>query len=246
MERSNPALQEDRLRVAAREATAADGVMTLPGTVAKSFVLVLLTIASAGYTWYQYQIGNAQNLRLLLGVGFIGGLVVAMIAIFRPRTSPYTGPLYAVLEGMALGAISAVINDRFRGLPVLAVMLTLGVFVAMLGLYVTRVIRATERMYAIVGTATLGIAVYYLIAMVLGMFGIQAPLIHDAGPLGIAFSLFVVGLASFNLILDFGMIEQGVQAGAPKYMEWYCAFGLLVTLAWLYLELLRLLQKLRR
>ncbi|HKG94198.1 MAG TPA: Bax inhibitor-1/YccA family protein [Gemmatimonadaceae bacterium] len=246
MERSNPALQPTRLRAAAQEATAADGVMTLGGTVAKAFVLVLLTIASAGYTWYQYQLGNAQNLNVLLGVGFLGGFVVAMVAIFKPRTSPYTGPLYAVLEGMALGGVSAVINARYHGLPVLAVSLTLGVFVAMLALYVTRIIRATERTWAIVGTATLGIAVYYLIALVLGMFGVQAPLIQDSGPLGIAFSLFVVGIAAFNLILDFGLIEDGLQAGAPKYMEWYCAFGLLVTLAWLYLELLRLLRKLRR
>ena len=246
MDSSNPALQSERMRAAASQATAADGVMTLAGTASKALVLVLLTIASAGYTWMQYQLGNANNLQLLLGVGFIGGFVVALIAIFRPRTAPYTGPLYAVLEGMALGGISAMINARYRGLPVLAVMLTMGVLVAMLTLYVTGMVRATQRVRAVVTTATLGIAVYYLIAMVMGLFGVQAPLIHSGGALGIGFSLLVCGVAAFNLILDFGNIEDGVAARAPKYMEWYCAFGILVTLAWLYLELLRLLRNLRR
>lgn len=240
---SNPAFRNG---VFTRAAAAADeGVMTLGGTVAKTTVLLALTMASAIYTWSQLA-ARPEQIGTIMLVGFLGGFVVAMVTIFKPNVSPVTAPLYAVLEGAALGGVSLVYNARYPGLPAQAVMLTFAVALVMLTLYQLRVIRATERFRSVIVTATLGIFVFYLLTFTLGFFGIQMPLVNSASPMGIAFSVFTSGVAAFFLILDFDLIEEGVQRGAPKRMEWYGGFSLLVTLIWLYLELLRLLGKLRR
>jgi uncharacterized YccA/Bax inhibitor family protein len=246
MARSNPALAPARLRQLAAGASVKDGVMTVAGTARKALVLVLLAAGSAGYTWWWLAQNPGAPVRPILLAGGLGGFVLALVTIFSPRLAPITAPMYAVVEGLALGVISASMNAAYRGLPVQAVMLTLGVALAMLGLYSVGAVRATERTRRIVTTATLGIAVYYLISLVLGYFGVTAPLVHSSGPAGILFSLFVVGIAAWNLVLDFGMAEAAAAARAPKSAEWYCAFGIVLTLVWLYLELLRLLGKLRR
>ncbi|MDQ3697374.1 MAG: Bax inhibitor-1/YccA family protein [Gemmatimonadota bacterium] len=241
MTRSNPALS-------AFERTYSGIVaerMTIEGTVGKTFLLLALTVFSAGVVWS----GAATNPGLVgpavIG-GTIAGLIVAIITVFRPQASPYTAPLYGVLEGLALGGISAIYGARYAGLPLQAVGLTVATALGMLIAYRTGLIRATPTFRKIVVAGTAGIFVFYLLAMGLSFFGIRMPLIHDATPLGIVFSLFVTGLAAFNLVLDFDLIEQGAKQGAPKYMEWYGGFALLVTLVWLYLEILRLLGKLRR
>ena len=178
-------------------------------------------------------------------IGGLGGFIVALITVFKPRVSPYTAPIYAALEGLLLGGISALYNARFEGLPAQAVALTFGVFVALLIVYRTGLIRATENFRMGVVAATGGIMVMYLLSFVLGFFGIQMSFLHDSSPLSIGISLVIVVVAALNLVLDFDFIERGVAHGAPKFMEWYAAFGLLVTLVWLYLEILRLLSKLQ-
>ena len=176
--------------------------------------------------------------------GLFGGLVVAMITIFKARWAPRTAPLYAVLEGLALGGISAMFEARFPGIVIQAVGLTFGTLFALLFAYKSRLIRATENFKLGVFAATGGIALVYVVSIVGGLFGWLMPVIHESGTLGILFSLFVVVVAALNLVLDFDFIERG-EGVAPRYMEWYAAFGLIVTLVWLYLELLRLLAKLR-
>lgn len=177
--------------------------------------------------------------------GAIGGLVLALITVFKKTWAPVTAPLYALVEGFFLGAISAVYNAQFGGIVMQAVMLTFGILFALLFAYRSGLIKATENFKLGVVAATGGIALVYLASIALGFFGIKIPLIHESGLVGIGFSLFVVVIASLNLVLDFDFIESGVEQGAPKYMEWYGAFGLMVTLVWLYLELLRLLSKLQ-
>jgi uncharacterized YccA/Bax inhibitor family protein len=178
--------------------------------------------------------------------GAIGGLVVAIILTFKKEWSPYLAPAYALLEGLFVGGISAYYNYAFAAqapnIIMNAVGLTFGTCIAMYLLYTFRIIKATEKFKAIVVTATAGIFIFYLITFVLGFFGISIPFLHEGSALGIGFSLFVVALAALNLILNFDMIETGVEMGAPKYMEWYSAFGLLVVIVWLYLEILRLLS----
>lgn len=246
MARSNPALSAERLQRLSVGSTTADGVMTLAGTAQKAFLLVLLVAGSTGYTWWWLARTPGANIGPLLLAGGLGGFALAMLTMFKPGWAPITAPLYAVVEGLALGVISAMYNTAYRGAPVQAVGLTVGVALAMLGLYSVGAVRATERTRRIVTAATLGIMLYYLLSMLLGFFGVSAPLIHSNGPAGILFSLVVVGVAAWNLVLDFGMAEDAVAARAPKSAEWYCAFGVVLTLVWLYLEMLRLLGKLRR
>jgi uncharacterized YccA/Bax inhibitor family protein len=181
----------------------------------------------------------------LLALGAIGGFITAMVTIFKKTWSPVTAPLYALLEGLVLGAISALLEKVYPGIAIQAVGLTFGVLFCLLFAYSSRMIRVTAKFRLGVVAATGAIAVTYLVDMVLHFFGIQIPFIHQSGFWGIAFSVVVVIIASLNLVLDFDFIESGTQSGAPKYMEWYGAFGLMVTLIWLYLEILRLLSKLR-
>ena len=181
---------------------------------------------------------------LLIG-GALGGFVVALLTIFKPNLSPITAPIYAALEGLVLGTISAVFETQYPGIVIQAVGLSIGVLAVMLFIYGTGIIRATEKFKIGVIAAMGAICLVYLVSMVLSLFGTNLPYIHDSGPVGIGFSLVVVVIAALNLILDFDFIEKGVQQQAPKYMEWYGGFSLLVTLIWMYLEILRLLAKMR-
>jgi uncharacterized YccA/Bax inhibitor family protein len=221
-----------------------ENVMTLQGTVMKTAVLLGLVIVGAGFTWTQFS-ANPQMARGLMIGGVLVGLVLALITIFKPTVSPFTSPLYALAEGLFLGGISVVFEALYPGIVPQAVALTFGTLAALLLAYSTGLIRATENFKLGVVAATGAVCLVYLISIVLNLFGITVPYIHDSGPIGIGFSLVVVVIASLNLVLDFDFIENGVQHGAPKYMEWYGAFGLLVTLVWLYIEILRLLAKLR-
>jgi uncharacterized YccA/Bax inhibitor family protein len=240
---ANPALKEDTFN--GSRAVGGEPVMTLQGTATKSLVLVLLTVFSASYTWYSVATGNGALVGPATMIGGIGGFIAALVTIFKPKLSPYTAPLYAVLEGLFVGGISSIYNARFAGLPLQAVALTFGVFISMLVVYRTGLVRATEQFRLGVFAATGGIAVMYLLSFVLGLFGVRMAFLHDSSPLSIGISLVVVVVAALNLVLDFDFIERGAERRAAKYMEWYGAFGLLVTLVWLYLEMLRLLSKLQ-
>ena len=242
---SNPALRGDMLRGLDGTFAAPGTTMTVEGAVNKTGALLLLLLLSAGSTWVL--VDPPASFGLMLGAILVG-FVIALVTIFRPQVSPWTAPLYALVEGVFLGAISEVYETRFGqpGIVLQAVGATVAVFAVMLVLYRARIIRATARFRAIVLTATIGIGVFYLVSIVLSLFGARVPFINDASPIGILLSVVICGVAALNLVLDFDFIERGAQAGAPKFMEWYGAFGLLVTLVWLYLELLRLLSKLRR
>lgn len=236
---NNPALSTARF-----EGVVGEGVMTITGTAQRAFILLLLVIGSAAYTWRELALEPQRATAYVWG-GFIGGLVLALITIFRPRLAPWTGPLYAVVEGMALGALSMLMNLRYAGLPVQAVGLTFAIFAAMFALYALRIVTVTQRFRAVLTTAVVGIMLFYLLSLVLRLFGITIPLVHEGGPVGILVSLVTTGVASLVLLLDFDNIESAVRAGAPKFMEWFGAFGLMITLVWLYVEVLRLLGKLR-
>jgi uncharacterized YccA/Bax inhibitor family protein len=238
---ANPALKANTFTRAPRRV--GEGTMTVGGTVNKTALALLLLIATASWTW-SFDIGDSQLWGLLL-VGALGGFIVALVTVFQQTWAPYTTPLYAALEGLALGAISLGVEHRYPGIVSQAVFLTFGTLGALLLAYRSGLIRATENFKLGVVAATGGIALLYFLSFVLGMFGISIPLIHSSGTFGILFSGFVVVIAALNLVLDFDFIEQGAERGAPKYMEWYGAFGLLVTLVWLYLEILHLLAKLK-
>ena len=235
----NPALREDTFRSAGR--AFGQEAMTLQGTVNKTGLSLLILIAAAAFVWNLE--GPAASVFILLGL--IGGLVAALVTVFKNTWAPFTVPVYAAFEGLLLGGISATYEQRYPGLVINAVALTFGTLAALLFAYRTGLVRATENFKLGILAATGGIAVVYLISMVLGFFGRGIPYIHEAGTIGIAFSLFVVVIAALNLVLDFDFIERGSEMGAPRYMEWVGAFGLLVTLVWLYLEILRLLAKLQ-
>lgn len=251
---SNPALKDSTfLDLSSGSVVAGDaGTMTLNGTVNKTGMLLLMTVLTAAFAWSQTMVETPEGLQVAPGAmgyllgGGIGGFVLALVTIFKKQWSPVTAPLYALVEGLFLGAISAIYNAQFQGIVLQAVMLTFGIMFALLFAYRSGLIKATENFKLGVAAATGGIALIYIATIGLGLFGIKIPFIHESGLIGIGFSLFVVVIASLNLVMDFDFIENGVEAGAPKYMEWYGAFGLMVTLVWLYLELLRLLSKLRR
>ncbi len=232
-------------------ATASDGVMTINGTMNKTGLMLLIVIFAATFTWRKFfgAIDPAnpgvlpQGVMIWSMVGAIGGFITAIITTFSPRRAAMTAPIYAVFEGLFLGAISALFEAMYPGLVMRAVSLTFGVFFIMLLLYRSGTIRATGKFRMIVIAATGGIALVYFISFIVGLFGVNISFLYDSSPLSIGISLFVVAIAALNLILDFDMIERGAQAQAPQYMEWYGAFGLMVTLIWLYLEMLRLLSK---
>ncbi|MBK9141557.1 MAG: Bax inhibitor-1/YccA family protein [Candidatus Melainabacteria bacterium] len=233
---TNPALSDKTFR----DFTPSTTPMTLEGTATKAAGLLALTFAAAAFSWI---------FGISLGICMISVLVafvVALAVIFNPRSAPWLSPVYAVLEGVALGGVSAIYEAQYPGIVTNAVGLTFGVFATMLFLYRTRMIQATENFKLGVLSATGAVALLYIVDLGLMFFGIRVPFIHEGGFWGIAFSLLVVGLAALNLVMDFDFIETGVERQAPKYMEWYSAFGLLVTLVWLYLELLRLLSKMKK
>ncbi len=219
--------------------------MTVRGTMNKFGLLFLMVLAGASFTWDLFFKGG--DVMPWMWGSMIGGFVLALVITFKKEWSPYLALGYAALEGLFLGAISAVFHaafaENYPGIIMQAVLLTLGTAAAMYGLYHFGIIRATNTFKKVIITATMGIAFFYLINMVLRMFGVQMPFLHDNSLLGIGISLFIVAIAALNLILDFDRIEQGAVQGAPKYFEWYGAFGLMVTLVWLYLEILRLLSR---
>ncbi|MDP2336450.1 MAG: Bax inhibitor-1/YccA family protein [Bacteroidota bacterium] len=228
-----------------------DGVMTINGTVNKTGLMLLIVIFAATFTWRKFfgafdpatpGVMPEGIVGWMMG-GAIGGFIVALITTFSPRRAAMTAPIYAVLEGLFLGAVSALFEAMYPGLVMRAVMLTFGVFFIMLVMFRTGTIRATEKFRTVILAATGGIALVYLVSFIAGMFGANFGFMYGNGLVGIGFSLVVVVIAALNLILDFDMITRGANARAPKYMEWYGAFGLMVTLIWLYLEMLRLLSK---
>src|SRR5713226_4194002 len=242
MRTSNPALNEKAFKgqIAFGEA------MTLQGTVNKTGFLLLCVVATAAWTWgLSHSPAPEAAIPWMVG-GIFGGFIVALVTIFKQSWAPITAPIYALLEGLALGGISAMFERTYHGVAMQAVGLTFGTLFVMLLAYKTGMIRATQGFKLGVIAATGGIAVFYLVEMALSFFHVTVPAVNGSGVVGIGFSLFVVVIAALNLVLDFDMIESGVQGGAPKYMEWYGAFGLMVTLIWLYLEILRLLGKVRR
>ncbi len=222
------------------------GAMTETGTLNKFFLLFLLVMASASLTWKAFYDG-VNVMPYMLGSAILG-FIAAIVVISKKEWAAYVAPVYALFEGVFLGAISASYNNAFAktapGIVTQAVLLTFGAVIAMFFLYRFRIIKVTDKLRSVIFIATAGIAIFYLLSIVLRLFHVDIAFIHEGSMLGIGFSLFVVVIASLNLLLDFDMIEQGVAAGAPKYMEWYGAFGLLVTIVWLYLEILRLLGKL--
>ncbi len=217
--------------------------MTIQGAVNKTALLLGLAVFSAVFAWGRCSENPASAMPLVL-VGAIGGLIMAMITCFKKEWSPVTAPIYALLEGLVLGGVSALYNMQTHGIVLQAAMLTFGTLFAMLAAYRAGIIRATEKFKAGVIAATGGIFLLYLVSWILGMFGVNMTFMNGGGMLSIGISVFVVVIAALNLVLDFDVIEQGAKLGAPKYLEWYAGFGLLVTLVWLYLEILRLLAKL--
>lgn len=249
---SNPALGQNTFSSFAQSQYGGNLVdasarMTLSGTVNKTGILLLCAVATAAWTWNSFMqthdVGSASAAMIL---GALGGFVVAMVTVFKKEWSPVTAPIYALLEGLVLGGISALFELRYPGIAMEAVALTFGTLFVMLFLYKSGVIKVTQKFRMGVVAATGGIMVFYLLTWLLSMFHITLfASVYGSGVIGIGFSLFVVAIASLNLVLDFDFVEQGVAYGAPKYMEWYAAFGIIVTLVWLYLEILRLLSKFR-
>ena len=244
MRTANPALNDKTFTGLARATDA--NVMTIQGTVNKTVLLLLLVLFTSSWTWNLYfSSGDPGVVMPWVFGGLIGGFIVALITVFKKQWAILTAPIYSLLEGLALGGISAIFEARFPGIVIQAVGLTFGTLFCLLMAYKSGMIKVTENFKLGVVAATGGIALFYVVSLLLSMFGISVPFIHGSGIIGIGFSLFVVGVAALNLVLDFDFIENGAARGVPQYMEWYAAFGLIVTLVWLYIEILRLLSKLR-
>ena len=240
---NNPVLKEK----AFAGAIAPGEIMTIQGTVNKTGLLLLFVVVAAAWTWGMAHSETPEAVYPWVLGGVIGGLVAALVTIFKREWSPISAPVYALLEGLVLGGISAFFDKAYPGIAVQAISLTFGVLFVLLLAYKLRIVQATRGFKLGVIAATGGIALVYAVNMMMNLFGhASMSFLNAATPLGIGISLFVVIIASLNLIIDFDMIETGARMGAPKYMEWYGAFGLMVTLIWLYMEILRLLSKLRR
>jgi uncharacterized YccA/Bax inhibitor family protein len=242
MRSGNPVLKSNTFDIAPEGAR-----MTLGGTVNKTAILLALVLITAIYTWGRfYSTGNAAAIMPLVWTGAIGGLVMCLVTVFKKEWAGVTAPIYALLQGFLVGGLSAIYEASFPGIVIQAVGLTFGTLACLLMAYKSGLIKATENFKLGVVAATGGIALLYLVSFAMSFFGKPIGFIHEGGLFGILFSGFVVVIAALNLVLDFDFIEAGAEHGAPKYMEWYGAFGLTVTLIWLYLEILRLLAKLRR
>jgi len=234
----NPALTKKTFE--GLESDSSNATMTLDGTVNKTSLSLLILLFCAYYTY------SSQNTSFIF-LGFIGGFITALVTIFKKTLSPYTVPLYAVFQGLALGGISAIYNNMYTGIVQQAIFLTFGIFAALLFAYKTKIIEPTENFKLGVFAATGGIALVYIVSFIMSFFGSGLSVMNpqNASLMSVGFSIFVVLIAALNLVLDFDFIEQGVENSAPKYMEWYASFGLMVTLIWLYLEILRLLAKMQ-
>jgi uncharacterized YccA/Bax inhibitor family protein len=243
MRTANPALNAGTFE--GLDAAAADSRMTLQGTVTKTGILLLGVLLTAGFTWTMYYQNGIQAVYPWVMGGWVGGIVVAIGTVFRKEWAPFSAPVYALLQGLMLGGLSAMFEQWYPGIVPQAVGLTFGTLGTLLLVYTSRLIKPSENFKLGIASATGAIMLFYVVSIALSFFGVRVPLIHEATWLGIGFSIFVVIIAALNLVLDFDFIESGVERGAPKYMEWYASFGLLVTLVWLYIEILRLLAKLR-
>ncbi len=241
MRTSNPTLKDSTFQQWFGQADD-HNAMTIKGVVQKSFILLLLLFGTALYTWQLYQAG--KPIGMYAGIGGIGAFIVAIVTSFKPDWSPVTAPLYALVKGLALGAISAMFEASYPGIVFQAILLTMGVFASLLAVYASGLVKVTENFRLGILAATGGIMLVYLVGFIGSFFGWNMPLIHSSGWVGIGFSLFVVVIAAMNLVLDFDFIESGAENRVPKFMEWYASFGLIVTLVWLYVEILRLLAKL--
>jgi uncharacterized YccA/Bax inhibitor family protein len=239
---NNPVFNEKVLQKVGSHS--AEGAMTIKGTINKMAFLLVLVMAAAVYAWGAP--ARQQDIMPFLWGGALGGFALAIIISFKKEWAQYLAPAYALAEGLFLGVVSVLYSSLYDGIVLQAVGITFATFLAMLILYRTRIIRATEKFKAIVYTATAGIALFYLLSLILSFFNINIPFLHEGSTIGIIFSLVVVVVAALNLIINFDLIETGAAQGAPKYFEWYASFGMLVTLIWLYLEILRLLSKLNR
>lgn len=237
-------------------ATAVDDVMRVGGVASATMFLAVVLFIAAFFGWNAVQISTTTDLTGATVVAstripgwlwpaWIVGLVLAIVTVVKPKIARYTANLYVIAQGLLMGAISKIFDVQYSGIVLQALFLTGAVFVVMLGLFVTRMIRVTERLRTGVIVATVAVLGVYLVSWILSFVGVENPAVFSSGPMGIVFSLVVVGIAVFNLLLDFDFVERAVAAQAPRYLEWYAAFGLMVTLIWLYLELLRLLAKLR-
>jgi uncharacterized YccA/Bax inhibitor family protein len=250
MKTSNPALGDNTFRDLTNRGQFgglidATDRMTLSGTVNKTGILLLCSLATACYTWRLFlESHDMAGIGGLMMLGLIGGFIVAMVTIFKQQWAPVTAPIYALLEGLALGGISAISELHYPGIAIKAVCFTFGTLFVLLLAYRSGLIQVTAKFRLGIIAATGGIMVFYVVEMLLGFFGVHFTSVNGATPVGILFSLFVVAIAALNLVLDFDFVERGVSVGAPKYMEWYGAFGIMVTLVWLYLEMLNLLSKL--
>ncbi|MGB6064618.1 MAG: Bax inhibitor-1/YccA family protein [Desulfomonilaceae bacterium] len=245
MRTSNPALNDNTFAQFGGYIQT-DEAMTVQGTVNKAGLLLACVLLTTLWTWHLFfSTSNPAAVAPWMVGGAIGGFVVALITVFKQQWAPVTSPIYALLEGLFIGGVSALAESRYPGIVLQAVGLTFGTCVAVLMAYTSGLIKATENFKLGVVAATGGIALVYLATIVLNLFGLNVPYIYDNGLFGIGFSIFVVIIAALNLVLDFDFIDSGARRGAPKYMEWYAAFGLMVTLVWLYIEVLRLLTKLR-
>ena len=245
---NNPVLNAETFRTHPTTLAVGD-VMTISGTVNKTALSLLILLATASWTWSLGTTGVVEGQSnpavSWTMAGVVGGFIVALITTFKREWSPALAPAYAALEGLALGGISVFAEMRYPGIVSQAVFLTFGTLGALLLAYQSGLIKVTENLKLGIFAATGGIALVYLVGFVMSFFGTGIPMIHDSGMVGIGFSLVVVGVAAMNLVLDFDFIEQGAASGAPKYMEWFASFGLMVTLVWLYIEILRLLTKLQ-
>lgn len=254
MRSSNPVLSESVFQNF--ESYGDSTTMTVTGTAVKTLIALVLAFLTAGMVWNRFeQLGGAQAgpaavegiMPFLMG-GLIVGLILSLVTVFKTAWAPYTTPAYALAEGCFLGGISAIVQAQFPDIPIVfqALGLTFGTAFVMMVLYQTGTIKVTEKLRAGIMAATGAICLLYLVSFALSFFGMSVPYIHGSGMIGIGFSIFVVGLAAFNLLLDFDLIERMSAQRAPKHMEWYGAFALMVTLVWLYIEILRLLSKLNR
>lgn len=245
MRSGNPVLREGTF---AGSPAARGEAMTIQGAVNRALILLALAGLGAATIWQRATIEGSGDsaVALGIGVGMFGGFILALITVFKPSAAPFTAPFYAFLEGLCLGGITAAVNRVYPGIAFMAVFITFITAFGMLALYRAGVLQATPTFRRGVIVATAAIFFFYLLSFILTFFGIQMPFLWDSGPLGILVSLVIVGVAALNLVLDFDLIEQGAAQGAPKHMEWYGAFALMVTLVWLYLEILRLLMKLQR
>jgi uncharacterized YccA/Bax inhibitor family protein len=241
----NPILKENTFEEF-QDAANEDNVMTLQGTINKTGFLLLTVMIPALFVWDQFNVSkDFSSIAPYFIVGILGGFITGLILSFNKQLAAYLSVIYAALEGLALGGLSVIMDYRYPGIVIEALVLTFGILACLLVIYKLEIIKPSENFKLIVASSTAGIGVYYLISIVLSFFGVVVPLINDNSTVGIIFSLVVVIIASMNLVVDFDFIEQGVANKVPKYMEWYSAFGLMVTLIWLYIELLRLLAKSR-